>query len=153
VVPITIAFIGLAQMVLQVVILFGFQVLHGVVVAGGSLVVTAFMAGLALGGTTSNRWLPRRAGSHSEGQHKTIKRLLLGDLIAIMVYNLVIPLILRNPIPAPELVFPLLALLAGSLTSVAFPLCVATHRCTVLIRGDTGRQADPLQRMLGEPSK
>jgi hypothetical protein len=105
--------------VLQVVILFGFQVLHGVVVTEVSLVVTVFLAGLALGGTASNRWLPRRAGSHPEGQHVNIKRLLLGDLIAIMAYNLVVPLILRSPIPAPELVFPLLA---GSLTSVAFPL-------------------------------
>ena len=35
-------------MALQVVILFGFQVLHGYVVAEVSLIVTAFMAGLAL---------------------------------------------------------------------------------------------------------
>jgi hypothetical protein len=41
-------------MVLQVVILFGFQVLHGVVVAEVSLIVTVFLDGLALGGTASN---------------------------------------------------------------------------------------------------
>jgi hypothetical protein len=35
--------------VLQVVILFGFQVLHGVVVVGVSLVVTALMAGRTAG--------------------------------------------------------------------------------------------------------
>jgi hypothetical protein len=65
VVPITIACIGLAQMVLQVVVLFGFQVLHGVVVAEVSLIVTAFIAGLALGGTASSRWLSTIARSSS----------------------------------------------------------------------------------------
>jgi spermidine synthase len=125
-------------MVLQVVILFGFQVLHGYVYAEVSLIVTAFMAGLALGGAASNRWLSRSAGSDPERQRANIKRLLLGDLIAIMVYNLVTPLILRSPIPAPELVFPMLGLMAGFLTSVAFPLSVA------FTGGDAGRTAGML---------
>ena len=44
------------------VILFAFQVLHGYVYAEVSLIVTAFMAGLALGGVASNRLLACRAG-------------------------------------------------------------------------------------------
>ena len=42
------------------------------------------------------------------------------------------------PIPAPALVFPLLALLAGTLTGMAFPLAVA------LMRGSAGRVAGML---------
>lgn len=56
-VPIAIAGIGLEEMTLEVVIHFTFQVLHGYVYAEFSLIVTAFMAGLTLGGSTSIRLL------------------------------------------------------------------------------------------------
>ena len=56
-VPFAIATAGLANMMLEVVILFAFQVLHGTVYARVSLIVTALMAGLALGGAAGNRLL------------------------------------------------------------------------------------------------
>jgi len=57
-VPFAIATAGLANMMLEVVLLFAFQVLHGTLYARVSLIVTALMAGLALGGAAGNRFLP-----------------------------------------------------------------------------------------------
>jgi spermidine synthase len=125
-VPFAIAGIGLAEMTLEVVILFAFQVLHGTLYAQVSLIVTAFMAGLASGGAVSNRLLG--------GQ----RRMLIGVQAAVAVYSGVFPLILSLPIPAPTLVFPLLALVAGGLTGMAFPLAVA------LMRGEAGKAAGML---------
>jgi len=57
-VPFAIATAGLANMMLEVVLLFAFQVLHGTLYSRVSLIVTALMAGLALGGAAGNRLLP-----------------------------------------------------------------------------------------------
>ena len=129
-VPFTIAGIGLAEMTLEVVILFAFQVLHGYVYAEVSLIVTAFMAGLALGGAASNRWLAM-SGQRSMGN----KGALVVVQVAVAAYSGAFPLILSLPIPAPALAFPLLALLAGGLTGMAFPLAVA------IMRGGVARAA------------
>ena len=126
-VPFAIAGIGLAEMTLEVVILFAFQVLHGYVYAEVSLIVTAFMAGLALGGAASNRLLAVSGWS--------VRRALVAVQAAVAAYSGVFPLLISLPIPAPALVFPLLALLAGYLTGMAFPLAVA------LMRGSAGRVA------------
>ncbi|MBN1813906.1 MAG: hypothetical protein JXA14_18865 [Anaerolineae bacterium] len=116
-VPFAVAGIGLAEMTLEVVILFAFQVFHGTVYAQLSLIVTAFMAGLALGSGTSNRLLACRA--------EVARRMLIGVQAAVVVYSGVFPLILSLPIPIPTVVFLLLALLVGGLTGMAFPLAVA----------------------------
>ncbi len=126
-VPFAIAGIGLAEMTLEVVILFAFQVLHGYVYAEVSLIVTAFMAGLALGGAASNRLLAVSGWN--------VRRALVAVQAAVAAYSGVFPLLISLPIPAPALVFPLLALLAGYLTGMAFPLAVA------LMRGSAGRVA------------
>jgi spermidine synthase len=130
-VPFAIAAIGLAEMTLEVVVLFAFQVQHGTLYAQVSLIVTAFMAGLALGGAASNRLLARGMMGGWNA-----KRLLIAVQLAVAVYSSVFPLILSRPIPAP--VFPLLALLAGALTGMAFPPAVA------LMQGSTGRAAGVL---------
>ena len=130
----TIAGIGLAEMTLQVVILFAFQVLHGYLYAEVSLIVTAFMAGLALGSAGSNRLLARCSPSSS----KRAKQILIAVQIAIIIYCSLFPFILSSPIPAPTLVFPLLALLAGFLTGMAFPLALA------LTQTNTSRAAGTL---------
>jgi spermidine synthase len=116
-VPFVVASIGLAEMTLEVVILFAFQVFHGTVYAQVSLIVTAFMAGLALGSGAGNRLLARRA--------EIARRTLIGVQAAVVVYSGIFPLILSLPISIPTAVFPLLALLAGGLTGMAFPLAVA----------------------------
>jgi len=131
-VPFAIAAIGLAEMMLEVVILFAFQVLHGTIYAAISLIVTAFMAGLALGGAMSNRLIPPFS---APATGEKIKRILIVVQAAIACYSGVFPLILLLPIPAPTLMFPLLALVAGVLTGMAFPLAVA------LMKGSVSRVA------------
>jgi spermidine synthase len=148
-VPLAIAGTGLAEMTLEVVILFAFQVLHGTVYARVSLIVTAFMAGLALGGAAGTRLLARWAGgrrrmddgyaSSSILRPSSVKRNARHALIiiqlAIATYSVILPLILSLPTPMPVLAFPLLALVAGGLTGTAFPLAVA------LVRGRADRAA------------
>ena len=135
-VPFAIAGIGLAEMTLEVVILFAFQVLHGYAYGEISLIVTAFMAGLALGGAASQPLAVSSQQSAACGRRA--RRALIAVQVAVAVYSGVFPLVLSLPIPAPALVFPLLALLAGTLTGMAFPLAVA------LTRGSAGRVAGML---------
>ena len=160
-VPVVIAGIGLAQMTLELVILFAFQVLHGYVYAEVSLIVTTFMAGLVVGGAVSNQVIQPPDSSPPNLEHISYfgptvtvgfriltilrnteyeirKRILIAVQVSIIIYSSLLPLILRLPIPAPALVFPLLALLAGLLTGMAFPLAVA------LVRGNEGRVAGML---------
>ncbi len=49
----------------------------------------------------------------------------MGVQVAVVAYSGLFPLFLLWPIPAPTVVFPLLALAAGTLTGMAFPLAVA----------------------------
>jgi spermidine synthase len=148
-VPLAIAGIGLAEMTLEVVILFAFQVLHGTVYARISLIVTAFMAGLALGGAAGTRLLARwgdggrktvdEAVSSTIHRPSSVKRNARHALIliqlAIAAYSALLPLTLSLPVPVPVPAFPLLALVAGGLTGMAFPLAVP------LMRGSADRAA------------
>jgi len=141
-VPFAIAGIGLAEMTLEVVILFAFQMLHGTIYAEVSLIVTAFMAGLALGGAASNQLLAV-SSQQSAGSGWGARRMLIMVQAAVAVYSGVFPLILSLPIPAPALVFPLLALAAGTLTGMAFPLAVA------LAQSETGQSSGSAGRVAG----
>jgi spermidine synthase len=125
--------IGLAGMILQLVLLFAFQVLHGHVYAEVSLIITAFMAGLALGAASGNRLLAIWLAASEWGA----KSKLIGLQLAIALYSGVFVLILWWPLPAPTLVFPILALLAGVLGGIAFPLALALVR----MRGDAAYAA------------
>jgi len=135
-VPFAIATIGLAEMALEVVILFAFQVLHGTIYAQVSLIVTAFMAGLALGGAAGQRVVV--SGQQLTGSGWGGRRALVAVQLGVAIYSGVFPLILSLPISTPVLVFPLLALVAGALTGMAFPLAVA------LMRGSPARAAGAL---------
>jgi spermidine synthase len=138
-VPFAIATIGLAEMALEVVILFAFQVLHGTVYARVSLVVTAFMAGLALGGAWSNRLLASWEEVRRKRQDKgDPRRVLIAVQGVVVVYSGLLPLILSLPTSIPAAVFPLLALLAGGSAGTAFPLAAA------LVRGSPDRVAGAL---------
>lgn len=140
-VPFAIAAMGLAEMMLEVVILFSFQVLRGTVYGEMSLIIAAFMAGLALGGQGSNHVLmraaggdevdrPRRSGAGSasasagraSSYRKRAKRALIAVHAGIGVYGGLFPLLLSLHIPAPRVMFPVLALTAGALAGMAFPL-------------------------------
>jgi spermidine synthase len=123
-VPVAIGGIGMAQMALEVVILFGFQVLHGYVYAEISFIVTAFMAGLALGGAVSNRLVARWA----HPAQRRAQRVLMGVQMGIVAYSAAFAVMLELSILPPRLVFTLLALLAGILGGMAFPLAVVLIR-------------------------
>jgi spermidine synthase len=138
-VPFAIATIGLAEMALEVVILFAFQVLHGTVYSRVSLVVTAFMAGLALGGAGSNRllasWEEARRKTQGEGNPRRALIVVQG---VVVVYCGLLLLMLSLPTSLPAAIFSLLALLAGGCAGAAFPLAVA------LVRGNAGEVAGAL---------
>jgi spermidine synthase len=87
------------------------------------------MAGLALGGATSNNLRLSKI---------TARRALIKVQFAVVIYCGLLSLILTLPIPAPALTFPLLALLAGSLAGAAFPLAL------MLMPGGSGQEAGSL---------
>jgi spermidine synthase len=105
---------GFAGMTLQVVLLLAFQALYGYVYHQVGLLVTAFMAGLALG-----------AGAVSRQSSVVSSRWLLGAQGGLAVYALALAWLLPLELPAPELVFPLLAGIAGGLTGAVFPLAAS----------------------------
>ena len=116
-VPFAIAGIGLAEMTLEVVIIFAFQVLHGTVYREVSLIVTAFMAGLAAGSAMSQRLVD--IGLWRRDSRWSARRMLLAVQGVVAVYGGLLPALLSQNVPAPALVFPLLALIAGD--SPAWP--------------------------------
>jgi len=131
-VPAVIGATGLSMMALEVVVLFGFQALHGYVYHEVSLVITAFMAGLTLGAAVTDRLVDRRLLPGGP------RRVFLAAQVGLVVYAVILPALLRMGLPAPELAFPVLALVAGALGGAEFPLAVA------LTRGTPGRVAGRL---------
>ena len=73
-VPLAVAGVGLAGMSLQFALLFAFQALHGYVYAEVSLLVTAFMAGLALGGEGGLRILASATTHFTPAPGRTDRR-------------------------------------------------------------------------------
>jgi len=132
-VPTAIGLIGLAEMGLEVVLLFAFQVVHGYVYGQVGLIVTAFMAGLTLGASVAGRWRwPAVAQKQKAGQDNVLTRLsprrsprmaLRWILGGVALFCLALPpLVSLRP---PAWAFPALALAAGGLTGLAFPVAVA----------------------------
>jgi spermidine synthase len=132
-VPTVIGLTGFAEMSLQIVVLLGFQALRGYVFHGVALVTAAFMVGTASGGAAMNRLLTR-GFEQREMPHRRVFASLQG---AIIVYAVSLPLLLTaaNTLPFPDLLFPLLALLAGFLGGMEFPLAA------YLTKGSVGQVA------------
>lgn len=132
-VPTVIGLTGFAEMTVQLVVLLAFQALRGYVYHEVALITAAFMVGTASGGATMNKLLSRRFEQGRIG-HRGVFVSLQG---VIFVYALSLPLLVTvvDALPFPDLVFPLLALLAGFLGGMEFPLAV--H----LTRGSVGRVA------------
>jgi spermidine synthase len=126
-VPLVIFTTGFTEMLLEVVLLFSFQVLYGYVYSKVAIIVTSFMIGLALGSWNMNRWITSPAG---RGETRDI-RMLVKIQIAIILYSLVVPLICASIsyitakaflFLAIELGFPLLTIIIGFLGGSEFPL-------------------------------
>jgi spermidine synthase len=113
--PGVITLTGFVAMTFEVVILLAFQALHGYVYQQVSLVVAAFMAGLALGGAFANRIIATGLPA---------ARALLLAQGALVAYALLLPTLLSAPLPLPGLVFPALVALVGLLGGMEFPLAV-----------------------------
>jgi spermidine synthase len=127
-------------MLLEVVLLFAFQALHGSLYAEVSLIVTAFMAGLALGGAVGNRIvtignLPFRGCCRLPSPNGTTARpgqiiALKGVLAGMAIFSALLP-VLFSVSPqsggVPRLAFSLLALIGGVLGGMIFPLASASR--------------------------
>jgi spermidine synthase len=149
-VSLVVAGVGMAQMLLELVLLFAFQALHGSLYVEVGLIVTAFMGGLALGGAAGNRILRigdcelqiadcesgRRPvdpipdsdnpGQRSKrGDPSFLRRALVGVLAGTAVYSAALPVLFSTslrPQGVPQLAFPVLALIGGLLGGMVFPL-------------------------------
>jgi spermidine synthase len=170
-VTLVVAGVGLAQMLLELVVLFAFQALHGSLYGQVSLLVTAFMAGLALGGASGNRIVriadrglriadsrpdpaPTEHARGSDGVHGEsesgdagfLRRALVWVLAGMALYSALIPLLFSispQPEGLPQVAFPLLALIGGLLGGMVFPLAGALRFSESRSLQDRRLQASP----------
>jgi spermidine synthase len=119
---IAIATTGFAGMVVDMVLIFAFQSLYGYVYYKIGLIFTAFMIGLALGGSLMNRALDRM---------KNHLRIFTKIELGLVLYSLSLPLILMlfylyvgNPFiySLVQAIFLILSFISGVLTGSEFPL-------------------------------
>jgi spermidine synthase len=133
-VPLAIGTTGFAGMAFELIVIFAFQVLYGYVYREIALLITAFMAGLSLGGWWMARWL--RARSERGSLPRALSSTLVRLEAALVVYLAAFPLALalmhaQAPAPAASagVRLALLALNAGAgvLVGLEFPLANALH--------------------------
>jgi spermidine synthase len=133
VVPVAIAATGFAGMTADLVIIFAFQSLYGYVYHWIGLLITAFIAGLALGGW----WMTRRLVAPPQSPSRAVeimggqRRALLFLEGALILYWMLVPLVLAalyahlgHPLVAASVQVMLFLLngLAGLLVGAQFPL-------------------------------
>ena len=146
-VPFAIGATGFAGMTFDLVVIFAFQTLYGYVYQQIGLLITAFMAGLSLGGWWMARWLKTYAARSD--QPIALRSVLVRLEVAIVVYLAAFPLTLAllharapelvlspvlSPVEGPVEVFAwvrvaLLGLnaVAGLLVGLEFPLANALY--------------------------
>jgi len=140
--PAIIGFTGFAEMTIEIVVLLAFQALHGYVYYEVSLIVAAFMVGMAGGGVVMN-WLLERLKPPPFDRDRsfltlsalrwvTPLRVLILVQGMVVLYALTLPLVLTR---VAAWSFPILTLVAGFLGGFDFPL--ADH----LTKGGVGRVA------------
>ena len=105
---------GLSEIVFQVAVLVGFQVIYGYLFYRIGIMVAAFMAGLAVGSLLF--WL------HGELRAAGAWRWFLWVHLVILLYPLLLPLVFKSP-PRSE-TYMLLPAIAGFLGGLEFPLAV-----------------------------
>jgi spermidine synthase len=131
-IPFAIGTTGFAGMTFDLVVIFAFQTLYGYVYQQIGLLITAFMAGLSLGGW----WMARRVRLHTAGddQLPALRAVLLKLEVAVVLYLAAFPLalaLLHAQAPGPAgsawVRVALLALNAGAglLVGLEFPLANA----------------------------
>jgi spermidine synthase len=138
-VPAAIGLTGLAGMTLEVVMLFAFQVVHGYVYGQVGLLVTAFMAGLALGSGLASRWRwPGEPAAQRRPWHPRhsprVAFIWIQGAITLFALGFLLSVFLKPP----AWTFLLLAMVAGGLTGLAYPVAAA---CLEAEKGKPGRVA------------
>jgi spermidine synthase len=133
IVPIVIAATGFSGMTADLIIIFAFQSLYGYVYHWIGLLITAFMAGLSLGGLTMTRRLASSrlaapcAGGRSGGEWRTLLRLE----VALVLFWVLLPIVLAalytrlaHPLVSSSIqaMLFLLNAAAGFLVGAQFPL-------------------------------
>ena len=150
-IPAVIALTGLAGTILEVAVLSAFQVVHGYVYGQVGAIVTAFMAGLALGSALANRWHwlsdSQRRLIAAWDPRRSPQLTLLWIQGGIALVALGFPLLVR--LAPPTWAFLLLTLLSGGLTGLAFPVAVAClstaqEPAPSRVEAETGRTAGRL---------
>ncbi len=121
-VPMALFTTGCAASTLEVVVLFGLQMVHGFVYARVGLIVTLFIVGLAVGSAIANRALAR-LGRH----HLVILEIGIAGFAAIVPVVLIAAGSLTSwselgSTLSADVVFPILALTPGVLVGMEFPL-------------------------------
>jgi len=113
---------GFTQMAVQIVIMLSFQIIYGYVYYKLGLILTAFMAGLSLGSLSAIRIMPKLKRDLS---------LLIGAQLAICIYPLTLPVVLRWLLNSrsmavswlgSNILFLLLPVIAGFIGGIQFPL-------------------------------
>ncbi len=124
---------GLLEMGLELVVIFGFQVAAGYLYYQIGLLLTLFMAGLALGAELARRWSgaqQRAAGQIEPSAQRRLWAALQLSLVLLILLALLSPLLLTWIIAAPATAPVLsgaLAAIAGALGGFAFPLALALY--------------------------
>jgi len=129
-VAVAIAFTGLWGMVMELVLLYAFQVVYGYIYYWVGLLITAFMAGVGLGGL-----LGMRGGG--------LRTFIVLELI-LLLWALGLPSVLERWGEEIRLLFPLLAFGSGGLLGAQFPLASSLY---LRGRGEVGETAGTLYAM------
>jgi spermidine synthase len=178
--PVVVAAVGIAQMLLELVVLFAFQAMYGSLYLEVGLIVTAFMGGLALGSAAGSRMAAptdRRSrfadsesgsgpASESPGPDSSdtrskvrsprfLRRALVGVLAGLAVYCAALPLLfLMSQLPGgtPRWAFPALALIGGLLGGMVFPLASGLPSADTQSRAGTASPGTEQPSYVSRPS-
>jgi spermidine synthase len=112
---------GFSSMIFEIVLLLGFQIFYGYLYYKVSLIITAFMFGLALGSFLSLKIILRKVELNA-------KKILIISEFFIVFFSLTLPLIFifltKTTISLFyfEILFPTLSIISGVLVGLEFPL-------------------------------
>ncbi|MGE5206830.1 MAG: hypothetical protein ACM3PW_14535, partial [Chlamydiota bacterium] len=122
-----VAAMGFTLLALEVLLLLGFQAIYGYVYQQLAVIIAAFMAGMALGSWGALRWLRQPSEVHPQAP---MRRLVITQLLAtvsplffyVVLAGLASTRSFALSAATSTAIFPLLAVLAGTLGGYQFPL-------------------------------
>jgi len=118
--PFAITTTGFTAMVFQLILLFGFQIVYGFVFYEIGILITAFMAGLAIGGILTAAW-PRHSRRELGIFLKIEFGIILLAILLLFFFHYLEAGVHVKPV-AVRFAFLILLLISGFLTGMEFPL-------------------------------